>query len=743
MALSPMAPVAESAPEVAGALSLLGDEAIRGVDEDRLNRSGFAGRMVQLFDNVAAQADSGVFGLLGPWGSGKSSVLHLVRQQMIGSDKWSLVEFNPWEVSDVGSLVREFMLTVTSALPSDKAGKRARKALADYTRKVAPFTSLVSVIGVDPSKALEATGALLAGDTSLSAQRAKLEQTLSEHPRRILVLIDDVDRLQSDELALVLKLVRLVGRLPHIYYVLAFDESTVLDVLQTTPVAAGRPTRALAYLDKIIQIRLDLPPAHPIQVSRMVDSALDQIVRRYGLVLTDADSARIASIYHDTMRVVLTEPRQIKRYFGQVDAFLALVHNEVDFVDFLLVSFVRTFFPGVYGLLRHYKDELTGSEMVPRTLSPDDRVAMWRQRLTSVADISHLDIIFSVLSVLFPPIAAARRGGPEGFHPHSELALGRRAASSEYFDRYFYLMVPPNDVSDAQVHQALAELVNGHSADSTEAVLRLMPVASEAILDKLRRFTPRDPKSARSLLRFAAEMVVRAPELGLLKRTGIVARSWLSELVGTADLARPEEVLTELLTVIPLYDLGDALRRVQKARAERGDDLTADQAAFRTLVLDALLAELETQAQREADETEGVVGLLSLWKELSDREGPREWFRTVLGTSPWKLETVVALFVPVATILGTDIRRLSGFNAGLLDELLGIDFVLQSFTPSPAPSVDDLGDWLDESDTSFSNRIRLAHAELWRISNERSPSPAERPILGQPDGMSDSSPPAR
>ena len=156
---------------------------------------------MELIRGVAGHTPSAVLGLIGAWGSGKTSVLHLVRTGLEQDDDWSVVDFNPWVVSDVSGLTREFIATVASALPPESS---ARKHLARYASRIAPFTSLTSFVGLDPSKAVEATAAWLSGDTSLDGERRELEAALIESPRRILILIDDVDRLQGDELATLL-----------------------------------------------------------------------------------------------------------------------------------------------------------------------------------------------------------------------------------------------------------------------------------------------------------------------------------------------------------------------------------------------------------------------------------------------------------------------------------------------------------------------------------------------------------
>lgn len=76
----------------------------------------------------------------------------------------------------------------------------------------------------------------------------------------ILVVVDDLDRLTAEELLAAFKLVRLVGRFPHVHYMLSYDEHTLIVLLDHTDlVSASDERRGLDDLEKIVQVRIDMP----------------------------------------------------------------------------------------------------------------------------------------------------------------------------------------------------------------------------------------------------------------------------------------------------------------------------------------------------------------------------------------------------------------------------------------------------------------------------------------------------
>jgi predicted KAP-like P-loop ATPase len=364
--------------------------------------------VVELIEHVSNETPSAVLALMGPWGSGKTSVLLFARRRFNSGGRWKVVEFNPWMVSDLPSLVQEFFTTLVAALPDDRKGKRLRRKKAGYARSVAPLTAPFKIFGIAADQALRSAGDLLAGDQSIDARRRELEEALREHGRPILLIADDLDRLHPDELTLIFKLVRLVGRLPNVYYLLAFDEQTVLDVLTSTELAGGDRPRALAYPEKMVQVRLDLPPVHPRLAGRLLDQLLDGLIAKHNVTLDDRAAYRLGHAYRTHLASYLHEPRQVKRYCAQIEALYPLLATEVDFVDFAIVTFFRTVHPGVAGLLASHKEELTKP-------THEQRRDAWQARLCE-AGVAEADLgpVLDLLGQLFLPSRAPSRGWSTG-----------------------------------------------------------------------------------------------------------------------------------------------------------------------------------------------------------------------------------------------------------------------------------------------------------------------------------------
>jgi predicted KAP-like P-loop ATPase len=244
--------------------SLLIDQPIENPSSDRLRRLPLAKQLAQLVRRALSDERSTVFAIVGPWGSGKSSLMNLAVNELAEMDL-KVVSFNPWLVGSVESLLGDFFSSLLEKMPSSKTDK-AKQKVKSFGEKAAPLTHLVSLVpGVGKSASTVIEAASKIGSKSMNSLRSEAEAVLRDAATSYLFVIDDIDRLQTDELLMLFKVVRLIGRLPNVHYLLAFDEETVLDVLTGSSVAKDEH-RALAFLEKIVQVRVDVPPLHQTDI---------------------------------------------------------------------------------------------------------------------------------------------------------------------------------------------------------------------------------------------------------------------------------------------------------------------------------------------------------------------------------------------------------------------------------------------------------------------------------------------
>lgn len=668
----------------------LSDDPIGGdaPELDLLDRRSFAASSVALLERVKSQSASSVLALIGPWGAGKSSVLNMIRVELSARDargpgEWIVVDFNPWHYQDLPSLQAGFFKELHNSLPTGPSWSKARESVSKIGRAVAPVGSLGSLIGLDASKMIEAAAGWVGGDESLSSMRQQAEKALREVGRPVLMIVDDLDRLSPDELLLVLKLIRLSGRLPNIYYLVTYDEDTLLDALSRTGLVGNDDSRrAVDYLEKIVQVRLDLPPLRGQQASNWVDDALNSFASKFEVTLSEDDAARFSRAYHAHIRERLNTPRSIKRYFSQVEAFFQPVREEVDVVDFLLITWLRTAEPLVYELAVAEKAALLGTssawtvKSILHTEDPKARKEVWKQHLARARVASvNLQGVAEVLGQLFPRFEDAwKEVGQEG---RSRETTAGRIANPDYFDRYFAFEIPTEDIPDVVVELAFHQIVSDEVGLERRRVEEEFVEKTVIILSKLERLAEANEAAGPGLLQWLTTRYHDLDDVLAFVSPRHHLR-WVSQRI---YLRLQADQAAGAIEAAAATDEGLSLASYwlraadEEQRFEENPTIApAARACFVKLVRRRFD---ERRYSSPFDVPAYDWQLIWEWRRI-DREDVHAWFQSTLDAGFWSILDVIARLVGSEAAMGRarPIWRLNELDLNVVDDLIGLDRAL-------------------------------------------------------------------
>jgi predicted KAP-like P-loop ATPase len=115
--------------------------------------------------------------------------------------------------------------------------------------------------------------------------KEKVSESIAEQQRRILIVIDDIDRLNPEEIRLLFRVVKAVADFPNVTYLLAFDQEAVSKALTgETQIISGQ-----SYLEKIIQVPFELPLPDEVALRNLLFEKLDAILQDTPEDLFDSD----------------------------------------------------------------------------------------------------------------------------------------------------------------------------------------------------------------------------------------------------------------------------------------------------------------------------------------------------------------------------------------------------------------------------------------------------------------------
>ncbi len=466
------------------------DDPLTEVADDVLDRGRLAVQIARVLQAVSRQTDSAVVALVGPWGSGKTTLLHAVERELSNRGDWHLARYNPWSYSTLDSAVIGFFAELRGALPEDALGTDRRGAVGRFGARLAPLGAVGGWVGIDATAALREVFNLVAGDQSPERLRERAAKELESLAAPVLIVLDDLDRLEPAELLVTFKLVRLLGRLPNVYYLLSYDEATLEAVLGRTDLVGSGKGRARDYLEKMVQVRLDIPPLLAAQQVTLLNQGLDASLTRHGIELGQDAKVRLQEAWTYCLCKYLMQPRSIKKLLAQVDALWGEVAGEVDFVDFFLMTFLRTFERAAFELVIRERAELVGRPSLDYLTrdkeSHKDRWKRWTESLKH-EDVRHPEPVAILLSELFLPLRSARQNMSYGSHYSADIASRRGVGSDEFFDRYTQFGVPATDVSERAVAAAVSELRDGTTGSAVRALEERIPDDAMLVLGKLHR----------------------------------------------------------------------------------------------------------------------------------------------------------------------------------------------------------------------------------------------------------------
>jgi predicted KAP-like P-loop ATPase len=394
-------------PQGPGSLQLSGDRPKEHLADDRLGYADFARSIARSIAGLAS-TEGIVLAVNGPWGTGKTTVVNMIVEALALQEpeqgrKVVPVRFNPWWFSEQESLVKAFFAELSASLEkkvSDKVGEGFR----NIARRVASSKELlVTGLGLVPGAAaakelagaaLGTLGALVGNDRSLSDLRDDLSKALREQDKRVLVIIDDVDRLPPDEVRQIFRLVKSVADLPNVIHLLIFDRA-IAERAFVEPAHDLGPK----WHEKIIQAAFDLPPVQRADIQRMFLDDLNKLVGTRSL----DDPMRWANVFHDSIAPWLATPRDARRLLNSLVVSWPAVARDVDLADFVALETFRLFEPRLHAFIRNNPQSLTG---LPRSLDKASRTKV-AENILATAEPGGQQRAQVALSRLFPKLQSA------------------------------------------------------------------------------------------------------------------------------------------------------------------------------------------------------------------------------------------------------------------------------------------------------------------------------------------------
>lgn len=492
---------------VTGQNVFLSDAPIESCEVDILGRVKFA---KSLSKNILRHEDKNtiVIGLYGKWGSGKSSIINIlledIRQtkEISEDNKPIIIEFNPWNFSEQDNLTSVFFNEIANNLSyADKSANAKKIAgklklygyflstavlVSSALRYVIPILLLVAgvlILGTSYFAQLKAVAwiasfllivfglvlkfskTIMSSISEYLLQWAKLnEKTLkqfkdelnhliSERKKRFLIVIDDIDRLNTKEIKQIFQLVKQNADFNNTLYLLAFDRAIIEKNLEEQKGVSGKE-----YLEKIVQVSFDVPFVQEQKLHTYLFSQLDTIVKVVPEKLWNM--TKWGNLFHAGFKDMFVSLRDVKRFINSLKFNFSLIQQgesfELNPIDFIGLEAIRVFAPEVYDGMRGKSQLFTHADnSTGRRNEEQER----RQQIDAVINKVSENLkepVRKIIYQLFPQIKGLFENMHYGSDWQDRWTKELKICATELFDRYFILDVPEGEISQFEIDKLLA-----------------------------------------------------------------------------------------------------------------------------------------------------------------------------------------------------------------------------------------------------------------------------------------------
>ncbi len=515
----------------------ISDTPINVEEDDVLGRARFSHALAETiidFDDTK----SIVIGLYGKWGVGKSSVVNLMLDYLEKKkeyiDKQVLtISFNPWNFSEQNQLITTFFNELANKLQYIDKSKQAKSiakklklygsflsataVISDLLRYIFPtvffvlallifgssYFQNIRIIAYIISSLLAVFGLISAvskkvlfsisdfflekskfSEKTLEDLKNDLNDAILKQNKRLIIVIDDIDRLNQKEIKQMLQLVKINADFPNTVYLLPFERKIIEKNLEEQKGLSGKE-----YLEKIVQVDFDIPAIQKAKLYKHLFAQLDAIIKH--VPENRWDERHWGNLFHSGFKEFFHSLRDVKRYINSLHFNFLLIKKEDVFelnpIDFIGIEAIRIFVPDFYHSLKEKNSLFTSinSHYGSRSSSKEDD-----SRKNEIDDLlnSTPDYVRSIVYELFPQVKGLFDNTHYGNDFQERWKKELRICATELFDRYFILDVPEGEIAQFEA-ETLLTLTNSREKFVEELRKYIKDGRIRKALDMLGSFT--------------------------------------------------------------------------------------------------------------------------------------------------------------------------------------------------------------------------------------------------------------
>lgn len=312
--------------------------------KDLLNFKRYVSPLIEILENSKTQTPFTI-GIFGPWGTGKSTLMEYVDQQLAKSVdvEFYRIRFNPWIYRREENLIVPLLHSIQDDLEENldvrlkESAKRIGTVLARVGAALLLKTVTANQVTLDDLEKQEEVylRQYKRAKSEVKKLRNELQAVINEitnngqatgdrQAGRVIFFIDDLDRCEPDQIVALMEALKLFLDLEYCFFVIALDEEVIHRAIQikyaTFNFSEERKNQiGREYLEKMIQLPLFLYPLSENEIKEYLN----------GLELPPA-AAKHSELFSG---ILVPNPRKIKRILNLFLLNLGVLDNNAALRD--------------------------------------------------------------------------------------------------------------------------------------------------------------------------------------------------------------------------------------------------------------------------------------------------------------------------------------------------------------------------------------------------------------------------
>jgi len=346
----------------------LSDSAIKKEEQDLFNFKYYAKKVQRLIQLNSNNSEPFTIGIYGKWGEGKTSFLNLIEEKIDHFDKkegdkeYYRFHFNPWRYSNEDEMLFDFFDSLSKLFYVEKKDT-VGKCIKKYSKylKAIKISSTVGIpnflntkIEFEPNEIFKALGEDLEGEeVTIEKLKEKVNEAIKKANFKVVVFIDDIDRLDKDEIYTILKLIKLNANFNNFIFIVTLDSDHVAKAIKDrygNEIEDGK-----LFLEKIINIPIHLPKIENEDLQYFFELKLKETFSSIQFDNQKDKKLEIQEIIKSYNSIHFKSPREIIRVLNGFFIGAFTIGDDVNLKDLFWIEWLKLKNEKLYNRLKNYR----------------------------------------------------------------------------------------------------------------------------------------------------------------------------------------------------------------------------------------------------------------------------------------------------------------------------------------------------------------------------------------------------